>query len=190
MTQKNWREVKEEIEQEIDRVWWEEPEEVKMSRLGVYPSGAGTDNQILGNLFFLAADTRAMGFWTAVPTIQRVIDDPAFSLDHCKSLWKYMNLHMATFLGGGSPNRPDPYLNLKKLNDFCQDIVGSYDSIKSKEELKSLLWSWGNYVNALHKWFFLIFPWEIGKLMPRIGQEEVEELVELSQVKITEGRLL
>ena len=57
---KNWREVKDEIEKDIDRIWWEEPEEVNKCRLGVFPSGAGTDGQVLGNLFFLVADTQAI----------------------------------------------------------------------------------------------------------------------------------
>jgi hypothetical protein len=56
---KHWREVKNEIEEEIDRIWWDEPEEVTMSRLGIFPSGAGTDGQVLGNLLFLVADTQA-----------------------------------------------------------------------------------------------------------------------------------
>lgn len=180
MANKQWLEVKEAIEAEVDRIWWEEPEEVKMSRKGIYPSGAGTDNQTLGNFFFLVADTRAMGFWVGVPTMQRVIQDPTFSLDHCKSLWKYLNLHMATFLGGGSPNRPEPYLNLKTLYDFSQDVLSSFDSIQTKEEFESLIWSWGNYVNALHKWLFLVFPWEMGTLFPRVDIEDVEELMHLS----------
>ena len=50
---KHWRAVKDEIEEEIDRIWWQEPEEITMSRLGIFPSGAGTDGQVLGNLLFL-----------------------------------------------------------------------------------------------------------------------------------------
>lgn len=61
---RDWRQVKDEIEEDIDRIWWEEPEEVTMSRLGIFPSGASVDGQVLGNLFFLVADTQAMGWWT------------------------------------------------------------------------------------------------------------------------------
>ena len=31
---KDWRQVKDEIEADIDRIWWDEPEEVTMSKLG------------------------------------------------------------------------------------------------------------------------------------------------------------
>src|ERR1700733_16185335 len=45
---KDWHKVKDEIEDEIDRIWWEEPEEVTMSKLGIFPGGAGVGNQIFG----------------------------------------------------------------------------------------------------------------------------------------------
>ena len=51
---KHWKDVKAAIEKDIDRIWFEEPEEVKMSRLGIFPSGAGSHDQVLGNLFFQA----------------------------------------------------------------------------------------------------------------------------------------
>lgn len=57
---KHWKDVKAAIEKDIDRIWFEEPEEVKMSRLGIFPSGAGSHDQVLGNLFFQACDTQAM----------------------------------------------------------------------------------------------------------------------------------
>lgn len=34
---KHWKDVKAAIEKDIDRIWFEEPEEVKMSRLGISP---------------------------------------------------------------------------------------------------------------------------------------------------------
>lgn len=58
---KHWKDVKDAIEQEIDLIWWDEPEEVTMSKNYQFPSGAGTDGLVLGNLFFLVADTQAMG---------------------------------------------------------------------------------------------------------------------------------
>ena len=50
---KHWRDVKAAIEAENDRIWFDEPEYVTMSKMGVFPSGAGTQGQTLGNLFFL-----------------------------------------------------------------------------------------------------------------------------------------
>ena len=182
---KNWYEVKEEIEKEIDRIYWEEPEEVTKSKLGVFPSGAGTDGQVLGNLFFLVCDLQAMGWWTIEPAILAAIDDPSFTLEHCKRMWKYLTVHMASLMGEvDMPKCPAPWLNLPKLWQLCKDIVDSFDTIKTKEEFADLIWSWENYVNRYNRWFFLVFPWHLGKEFPRVEPENVEELAKVSGLKI------
>ena len=182
---KDWRKVKDEIEAEIDRIWWEEPEEVTMSKLGIFPSGAGVDDQVLGNLFFLVADTQGMGWWTAEPAMKQAINDPTFTLEHCKRMWKYMTVHMAKLMGDVDPPRcPAPWLNLPKLVQFCNDILGSFDTVKTKEEFADLMWSWFNYVNCLNRWFFLVFPWHLGKMFPLVKPKDIEELAKLSGLKI------
>lgn len=90
-----WQDVKREIHDEVEKIWFDEPVEVTMSKLGVFPSGAGTDHQFLGNLFFLNADTQGMGWWTIEPAMYEVLADQDFSLDHCKKLFHYMNAPMA-----------------------------------------------------------------------------------------------
>ena len=180
---KHWQEVKNEIEEEIDRIWWEEPEEVTMSRLGIFPSGAGTDGQVLGNLLFLVADTQAMGWWTIEPAIRSAIADPVFTLEHCKRMWKYLTVHMAKLLGDTDPPKcPAPWLNLPKLVELCNDMVDSLDTVETKGEFADLIWSWENYVNRLNKWFSLVFPWHLGLGFPRRGQEEINEMARLSRV--------
>jgi hypothetical protein len=166
---KHWKDVKAALEQEIDAIWWEEPEEVAMTRRGEFPSGAGTDGNMLGNLFFLVADTQAMGWWTSEPAMNQALRDPEFSVEHCKRMWRYINLHMAKLMGDIDPPKcPAPWLNLPKLVSFAHDIIDSFDSIKTKEELADLLWSWFNYVNRIHRWFQLIFPWNLGDHLPRV----------------------
>ena len=174
---KHWKDVKAAIEKDIDRIWFEEPEEVKMSRLGIFPSGAGSHDQVLGNLFFQACDTQAMGWWTVGPPISAALSDDTFSVEHCKRMWKYLNVHMARLMGAKlEPNCPAPWLNLPKLWEFCQDIVEAFDTIETKEEFEDLIWSWNNYVNALNRWFFVVFPWEHGLNFPRRTQADIEEM--------------
>lgn len=182
---KDWRKVKDEIEAELDKIWWEEPEEVTMSKLGIFPGGTNVGGQVLGNLFFLVADTQGMGWWTAEPAMKQALEDPTFTVEHCKRIWKYMELHMARLEGGVDPPIcPAPWLNLGKLLKFCNDIVDSFDTVKTKEELADLLWSWFNYVNCLNRWFFLVFPWHVGKMFPLVKPEDVEQLAKLSGLKI------
>jgi hypothetical protein len=180
---RDWRTVKDEIERDLDRIMWEEPVEVKMSRLGVFPSGAGTDGQTLGNLFFLAGDMQAIGWWTAAPAMKQAIEDPDMSVETCKRFWKYMTVHMFQLMGDVSePNCPAPWLNLGELARFGRDVVDALDSIETKEELDSLLWSWFNYTQRLYRWLFLVFPWELGSQLPLKSREEVEELVRAGEL--------
>lgn len=175
---KHWKEVKDAIEDDLDRIMWEEPVEVKMSRLGVYPSGAGTAGQYLSNLVFQVADTQAMSWWTAHPAMQRAIADPDLTVEHCKKLWVYVNAHMLHLMGDVSPPEcPAPWMNLPKLSQFCEDIIECFDTIKTKDELNDLMWSWFNYMHRLNRWFFLVFPWELGDDYPRKTEAETRELI-------------
>lgn len=178
----DWRSVKDEIEAEIDRIWWNEPEEVTMSKLGIFPSGANVDCQVLGNLFFLVADTQAIGWWGAEPAMKLAMADPEFDLEHCKKMWKFMVVHVGKLMGTShSPECPAPWLNLPKLAKVCDEIVECFPSVNTKEELNDLLWSFFAYVNCLNRWFFLIFPWHLGKMFPLVTKERINQLHELAE---------
>ena len=169
---KHWKQVKDDIEDDLDRIFWDEPEEVTMCKNGVFPSGASVDNQVLGNLVFLIADTQAMGWKSAAPAMRAILRDPAFSLEQSKRMWRYSTLHIAKMLGSEAPpGCPAPWLNLPKLYQFSREIDEALSTVKTKEELEDLLWSWFNYVNCLNRWFFLTFPWHLGKEFPRVKPE-------------------
>jgi len=167
---KHWTEVKDAIEREIDAIWFDEPKEVRMARNLEFPSGAGSNGQGLGNLFFLTADLQALGWWTADPAIKSALADPTFSVEHCKRMWKYMSVHIVKLLGNEDPPTcPAPWMNMDTLLRHCDAVVECLDTVETKEELADLLWSWCNYVNRLNKWFFLIFPWHLGDQFPIKG---------------------
>ena len=178
---KDWRLVKAEIEEEVSKIWFDEPIEVTMSKKGIFPSGAGTDGKYFGNMFFLVADTQAMGWWTVEPAMYSALNDESFGLEHCKRMFKYLTVHMAKLMGAEEPPAcPGPWLNLPKFWNFCQEMVESFDSIGDKEELRSLIWSWENYVNRINRWFYVVFPWELGNTMLRLDPEDLAKLQELS----------
>ena len=81
----HWRGVKNEIEEEIDRIRWQEPEEVKMRGRNT-PKWRGNRRCRCGQPFVLVADTQAMGPWTTSldPT---AIANPVFTLEHWKRMW-------------------------------------------------------------------------------------------------------
>jgi hypothetical protein len=179
----HWTEAKARIEAELDRITWDEPLEVKMSRLGVFPSGAGTRGQYLSNLFFQVADTQAMSWWTAEPAMRLALADPDLSVEACKKFWKYMTVHMAHLMGDvDPPNCPAPWMNLRTLTQLCDDVVESFDTVETKEELGELLWSWFGYTLRLNSWFFLVFPWELGEKFQLKTEDEVKALVDAGEL--------
>lgn len=182
----DWKEVKREIHDEVEKIWFDEPIEVTMSKKCVFPSGAGTDHQCFGNLFFLNADTQGMGWWTIEPTMNDVLTDPNFSLEQAEQLFIYLNAPMAHLMGDvWEPNCPAPWMNLPKFPYFHEKIVASYPSIKDKEEFRDLLWSWFAYVNRINSWFYTVLPWELGKCLQRKDLEDVAELAAFHGYKLT-----
>jgi len=179
---KNWREVKDEIEREIDKIWYDEPIEVTMSKKGLFPSGAGSHEKYMGNLFFLVSDPMALGWSLVEPAMYKAIADDDFSLDVCKKMFTYLVYGKVKLLGGTyGEGCPAAWLNLPKFWSFYNDIVDSYDSIDNKVDFKDLLWSWQNYVSRICRWFHTVYPWEVmGQLMPRSTTvEDAEANLEL-----------
>lgn len=182
---KDWKDVKAMIEAEIDHIWFDEPEEVTMSKLGVYPSGAGTKGQYLGNLFFLTGDSQAMGWWTIEPAMYCILRDNEFSLKQCKQMFVYLNHEMANLMGGQyGEGCPYPWLNLLKFWTYTLDMEDSFDSITTKEDLRCLLWSWFNYVDRINRWFYTVYPWELGQSKRRVDAPYLDEVAKLQGLKV------
>ena len=178
----SWVKVKDMIEDEIDRIFWDEPEEITMCKKGIFPSGASVCGQVLGNLVFLIADTQAMGWKCAKPAVSSAIKDPEMGLEVCKKVWRYSTLHIAKMLGDKDPpGCPAPWLNVPNLYKFSQAIDEVLPEVKTKDELEDLLWSWFNYVDCLNRWFFLVFPWHLGKEFQIVKPGDIAELDRLSK---------
>ena len=187
---RQWKDVKAKIEAELDAIMWEEPLEVKMSRLGVFPSGAGAHGQYIANLLFLVADTQAMSWWTTEPAMLQALEDPDLDVEACKKFWKYQTVHMAHLMGDADlPRCPAPWMNCPSCRSSATISSTSFATIATKEELGSLLWSWFAYMNRLNRWFFLIFPWEVGDKFRRKTPEEVRALVKSGELprEVLEG---
>ena len=182
---KRWQDVKAEIEAEVDRIWFEEPLEVTASKNGIYLSGAGAHNTYIGNLFFQISDPQGIGPYIAEPALYEALGDEAFTLEACKHLFRYLTEHTARLLGANNdPGCPAAWLNLPKIWIFYTEIVDSFETIHTKEELKDLLWSWESYVTRLCRWFHTVFPWEVaGQQMtnPISSVEQAEQMVDFAR---------
>ena len=177
---KSWTEIKSEIEQEIDVIWYEEPREVKASNRGLFPSGAGSHGMATGNVVYQVADTYAAGFGCAAKAIEKILRDDTYSLDQVKDIFMTLYGSLTERMGGKSPNGA-AYMNMPKVWRYYSDIVDSIDNINSKEIFASLFWSFENYIKRLNMWFCQIFTWEVmGGLRCSKTVADYERLLDLT----------
>jgi len=179
----HWREVKAEIEAEIDKNWFDMPIEIQACQNGIFFSGAGARGQTLGSMYYGMQDPKALGILLVEGTMNSVLTDPNFSLEQCKKVFVYTTEHKVRLLGAKSdeahPGCDAAWLNLPNFWRFYLHIVESYDTITTKDEFRNVIWSWMNYVNNMAYWFALTFPWEFSNLLKNkiTSVEQVEGMV-------------
>ena len=173
----HWNEVKAEIEEEIDNLWFNEPLELELAMRGVFPGGAGAHQQTAGNIVFIFADSHAIGGYVIEAPIYAFLNDDLFTLEHCKRIFTEINMNKCRIMGanhGPDSKCPGAWLNMPKFQKFYVDLEGSLDTVTTKEELRSLLWSWFNYVDRFNKWVYTVFPWsELGDNLPLIAMKDL-----------------
>jgi len=68
------------MEDDLDRIFLEDPIEVTMCKHVVLPSGASVDNKVLDTPVFIVADTLIIGLKCAALALLSALADPRFSL--------------------------------------------------------------------------------------------------------------
>lgn len=174
---KHWKDVQRAIQTEMEQMWFDEPKEVTMCKLGVFPSGAGMEGQAFFNQFFLVSDTEALGYGVAENCLYEIADDESFTLAQCQKVFQFMTEGNSRVMGDkAEPGCTAPWFNMGKLWQLYQDIVESFPTMESKTDFKNMMWSWECYVNRYHFWFWNVFPWELGLSRPRVDQPYLDRL--------------
>ena len=168
-TRQELERFRQEIEMETERIWLDEPEEVKKLRMGFIDSGAGSYGQYFTTLVFVDGEVRALGY-LCFTTILDAINDPDFDLGQIRKLAKMLVPVCAGFLG---------YCGLTKLWDFSRRFMELTDKVESPDELKGIVRSLVLYVNRMHGWLHFYFPWGLGSQFRLKTDEDIEELKSL-----------
>lgn len=182
---RNWIDVKNEIEKEIDAIWFDEPIEVTLSKNGIFPGGAGKEhNNFFGNLFFQISELQGLGPYIIEPLFYQALADDSFTVEHLKKMFAFTYYRKCKLLGDeDGEGCPAAWFNLPKAWKFYSHVVESFDSIDNKTDFKDLMWSWFAYLTRMYRWFHTVFPWEVcGQLMPCITSvEDAQKIVELAK---------
>lgn len=170
----NWIDAKKEIDEEIELIRFNEPDEIKkIFQYGIIESGAGSYSQYFTTMVFVEGDCRALAFYN-INNLLFIADDPSFTLEHLKTLAKIYLPLSSEFLG---------YCGLKKLWEFVKKTLEALDTVKTKDEFKELMSSLNLYVAILHGWIHHRFPWYIGVLFPQKKREEIIKMLKITRLK-------
>lgn len=159
------QEFKTEIENEIKKIWLEEPVELKKIRLGYIDSQAGSYGQYFSTYVFVDGEIRALGY-LGYSTLLKLVDDPKFDLYHLKEVARGLLPVCAEFLG---------YCGLKKVWEFTKTFLKMLDVIDDRKDLKDIVRLLTLYANRLHGWVHFYFPWGLGVFFPLRSGKDLNE---------------
>ena len=183
---RDWKDVKDEIEKEIDAIWVNEPIEVTLTRKGIVPGRAGAyHDTYFGNLFFQVSETQGLGPYIMEPLFCQAMADDSFTVEHIKKMFVFTYYRKCKLLGDEEGDKcPAAWFNMPKAWKFYNHIVESFDSITNMKDMKDLMWSWFAYLSRMYRWWALIFPWESsGPLMHCISSvEDAEEILKYTKL--------
>lgn len=168
----DWRATRARIEKEIDRVWLEEPDEVRRVRLGVVAGGAGTGGQSFSVLVHLETCLMMDGsgiVYRLLVAAQR----ETMTIDDIKYLTRMFILDIFNYFEFIED------LGLPSLRRVGDDYSDALDTLKTKDEFIALTSSLLTYVTRMHRWIHLIFPWQLGAQFPHRAPEDVKGVPKL-----------
>jgi hypothetical protein len=167
---KTWQELRDEIKAEALRIWFEEPEEIKKIRLGIYDPPAGAMGQYFTTWDFVVGMVRDLAM-SPVTAILKLVKNPLFGLDQLKVMLSTFIPIYTEFLG---------YCGLRTLERFTNEMLDLMPDIKTKEEFYDLLSAYSMYCNKLQAWCVHFFPAGLGFPYKLKTKEELQEMARIA----------
>ena len=155
----HWREAKSIIEQEIDRVWLHEPEEIQKIRWGIIDSGAGSGEQSFSVLVHLEAYLMLVGadVMYRFLKISQYDDMQLATLNRITREFLTATFNVFEFMTD---------LGLTNMHKTGQMYSDALDTLETKQDYIELTGTMMTYVIRMHRWIHYIFPWNLGVAFP------------------------
>lgn len=166
----SWQEVKIALEAETRKWSAVCPDELKRFQYGLIThsdAGKYSYNQFLGHYVHL------YGFYFAeasmiTTTMEGMAGDPRYNLDQMKDVLRRFTPTDMSY--GGQTT----------LGNMAKRVLGSLDTLGSKDDFIQLLGAWACLVHRLYHWCHWYFPWNAGaSVCRRISKEDVKEMQRL-----------
>ena len=171
-----WREAKEKIEREIDRVWIAEPEEIQKIRWGVIDSGAGSGQQSFSVLVHLESYLMLVGA-DVMYRFLKVSTYPDMELATMNKITREFltaTFNVFEFMTD---------LGLTNMHEIGQMYADSLDTLETKEDYVELTGAMMTYVIRMHRWIHYIFPWNLGVAFPHRQPLEIGAIAKITAVE-------
>ena len=152
--------------QETDRIWMDEPYEITLIKNGLILSGAGSNGQYYSVLVHLEGFMMFLGPHV-IYRLLLLTKDPDISLYAIREV-------TITLL-----SRPfDQFkllsdLGLPSAHKLGSRYLEALETIETREDFLELTGNLLSYVNRLYQWIHFIFPWSIGSSFPKRKPSEV-----------------
>jgi hypothetical protein len=170
--QGDWREAKQLIEAQIDRVWLDEPLEIRKIRWGIIDSGAGSGGQSFSVLVHLEAYLMLMGA-DVFYRFLKVSQFPEIELETVVKMTREFvcgSFNVFEFLED---------LGLTGMHELGQRYSDAMATLASKDEYVELTGAMMTYIVRMHRWIHFIFPWNLGVAFPHKKIGEVAHFAQL-----------
>jgi len=165
----DWHEAKALIEKEIDRVWFNEPEEIQKIKWGVIDSGAGTGEQSFTVLVHLEAYLMLIGadVMYRFLKISQYEDMELTTLNRIVKEFLVGTFNVFEFMTD---------MGLTNMHQMGKMYADALDRLESKEQFVELTGAMMTYVIRMHRWIHFIFPWNLGVAFPHRKPEEIQAI--------------
>jgi hypothetical protein len=165
----DWRAVAAEIESNIDRIWLEEPAELRRVVAGVIESGAGSGQQVFSVLVHLEAYLMIVS-QDIIFRFQKTSLHENIELEQMVTTTReflFGTFHIFEFMED---------LGLAGMHELGEKYNKALSLVSTKEEYRDLTGSMHTYIIKLHQWIHLMFPWKLGVAFPHRSAAEVKSL--------------
>lgn len=146
-----------EIDNAVKNAMSSEPEVIRKMANGEIPMGAGIDNQYFSTFTFALIYTLVLG----EHVVYHIID----LLDNSKMPIESIKEVLVTFLAHGfSSSSFLAYVLDPEIQRYEKEILADLDKVDetNKDQLRGVLASYYSYINAMHWWLHVKYPWGLG----------------------------
>jgi len=146
------------FEQEREKIWFEQPDEVRDLGNGIVPRGTGSRGQYLSTIIFAEGEARTMAdemLWGLI----RVAEDTDADLPTLQSIIKQIIGYKADFFD---------FVSLPHAASMIHLYVETACQCTTLHDLCRLSHAALSYANRLHMWVDFILPWGLGDGFRRV----------------------